>query len=186
VKNPLNKLALAWLACLGACALGAQAHVTLDQPQAQAGSTYKAALRVGHGCSGQATQSLTVQVPEALRHAKPVPKAGWTLSIRRGPGVSSKDTQGAPVADRVVEVTWQARSRADWLDDAHYDEFVLRGQLTTQPGPVWFQVRQGCETVTMVWSDQPSTGTSTQGLKAPAALLEVLAAPAAPATAHHH
>ena len=33
-------------------ALPVAAHVTLEQPQASAGSSYKAVLRVGHACAG--------------------------------------------------------------------------------------------------------------------------------------
>jgi uncharacterized protein YcnI len=33
-------------------AIPAGAHVTLEQPQAAAGSSYKAVLRVGHACAG--------------------------------------------------------------------------------------------------------------------------------------
>lgn len=177
----MKKFSSLWLASLAVGA--AQAHVTLEQPQAPAGSSYKAVLRVGHGCNGQPTQTITVQVPAGLRGAKPVPKAGWALSLRSEKLAQPYDKHGVLMSEAVTEISWQARSRSDWLDDAHYDEFVLRGQLPAQAGLLWFKVRQACESAVINWADVPAEGSQTRGLKAPAALLEVM--PAAPA-AHHH
>jgi len=164
--------------------MAASAHVTLDQPAAAAGSTYKAALRVGHGCDGSPTTGITVQLPAGLRGAHPVPKAGWTLTIKRDKLAQPYDNHGRSVTEDVVEVSWTAASREAWLDDAFYDEFVVRGQLPDRPGPLWFKVLQACEKGANHWAEIPASGTSTQGLKAPAALLEVT--PANAAGAHHH
>ena len=58
----------------------------------------------------------------------------------------------------------------------YYDEFVLRGQTPAQPGPIWFKVQQLCEKGQWDWFETPvdPKSTSRAGLKAPAALLEVL------------
>lgn len=74
---------LAALALTAAASLGAQAHVSLEEPQALAGGSYKAVLRIGHGCEGTATHTLSVRVPAGFRGAKPMPKTGWSLSIER-------------------------------------------------------------------------------------------------------
>jgi periplasmic copper chaperone A len=116
----------------------AQAHVTLEQPQAAAGSSYKAVLRVGHGCEGTATHTLVVRPPPGFRGAKPMPKPGWTIGITR--------------TDDVVEISWKAASREAWLPDAHYDEFVLRGQAPAAPGPATFKVQQLCEKGQLDWA----------------------------------
>jgi uncharacterized protein YcnI len=50
---------------LAGLAGSAAAHVTLEQEEAAANSTYKAVLRVGHGCEGAATNTLRVQIPRA-------------------------------------------------------------------------------------------------------------------------
>jgi periplasmic copper chaperone A len=169
-----------------------QAHVTLDQASAPAGSTYKAVLRVGHGCEGSATHTVVVRLPAGFRGAKPLPKAGWTLAVRRDRLAQPYDSHGRQVTDEVVEVSWKAASREAWLDEAWYDEFTVRGQLPEQAGPLWFKVQQVCESGRNDWAQVPATGTSTQGLSSPAALLEVLAprpvepAAAASATAHAH
>ena len=44
----------------------ALAHITLETQEAAAGSTYKAVLRVPHGCEGKATTAVRVQIPEGV------------------------------------------------------------------------------------------------------------------------
>ena len=151
----------------------ASAHITLEQPKAPAGGTVKAVLRVGHGCDGSATHTLRVSIPAGFRGAKPMPKAGWSLDIRKATLAQPYDSHGRQVVDDVVEVVWKAGSRDTWLADAHYDEFVVRGQLPDKPGALWFKVQQLCERGELNWADVPATGTSTKGLKSPAVLLEV-------------
>jgi uncharacterized protein YcnI len=164
------------LAALLAAAGAAQAHVTLEQAQAPAGTAFKAVLRVGHGCEGSATHTVSVRIPAGFLGAKPVPKPGWTLGIRRAPLAQPYESHGRKISDDVVQITWKAASRDAWLQDAWTDEFVLRGLTPAQPGPLWFKVLQVCEQGQSDWSEVPESGTSTQGLKAPAALLEVLPA----------
>lgn len=166
----MNKTLLPLLA-LAACS--AQAHVTLEVPLAEAGSGYKAVLRVGHGCEGTATHTVTVRLPAGFRGAKPMPKPGWALSITRAPLAQPYESHGRRIVDDVVEISWKAAGREAWLPDAHYDEFVLRGQAPETPGPVWFKVLQLCEKGQWDWSEVPASGTRTQGLKAPAVLLDV-------------
>jgi uncharacterized protein YcnI len=157
-----------------------QAHVTLDTAVAPAGTPFKAAFRVGHGCeAGSATHTLVVRVPDGFAGAKPMPKAGWAIEVVRGPLAVPYESRGRKITEDVVEVTWRATSREAWVQDAWYDEFVLRGQTPAQAGPLWFKVRQVCDKGQWDWADVPASGTSTQGLKAPAALLDVQAAKAA-------
>jgi periplasmic copper chaperone A len=161
----------------------AHAHVSLEQPKAPAGSTYTAVLRVTHGCEGTATHTVRVRLPAGFRSAKPMPKAGWALDIRREPLAQPYESHGRSVKDDVTEVTWRAESRAAWLADAHYDEFTLRGQLPSKAGALWFKVEQVCEKGRHDWAEVPSQGVSTQGLSSPAVLLEVVPG-AAPAHTH--
>jgi periplasmic copper chaperone A len=182
MKQLLKPLVLALAATLSS-GTTAQAHVSLEQAQVQAGASYKAVLRVTHGCEGTATHTVVVRVPAGFRGAKPMPKPGWTVSVERAPLAQPYESHGRQVTDDVVQVTWQADTRQAWLADAHFDEFVLRGQAPAQPGPLWWAVQQLCEKGQWNWSETPASGTSTRGLKAPAALLQVM--PAAPAVPHH-
>ena len=69
-------------AVLGSSA--AFAHITLQDKQAPVGSSYKAVLRVPHGCSGSATVALRVRIPSGFIDVKPMPKPGWKLDVVRG------------------------------------------------------------------------------------------------------
>ena len=44
----------------------AAAHITLATQKAFADSSYKAVLRVPHGCEGKATTAIRVRIPEEL------------------------------------------------------------------------------------------------------------------------
>lgn len=171
--------------CLAGLLLGAataHAHVVLETPAAPADSSYRAVLRVGHGCDGSATRAIRVLLPAGLRGAKPMPKAGWVLAVRRAPLAQPYTSHGKTVREDVVEISWTASSPESWLRDEWYDEFILRATLPPQAGPLWFQVLQTCEQGSIDWAQVPAQGTSTKGLKAPAVLLDVL--PATPAHVH--
>ncbi len=187
---PYKKMLLHFLAA-STFATVAHAHVTLEQPVALSGTSYKAVLRVGHGCAGLPTREVIARVPEGFRGAKPMPKPGWTLHIERAPLAKPYAQHGREVTEDVVQVRWVANSPAHFLANEHFDEFALRGQLAQPEGPMWFKVLQNCQdpqnpsTIGQLdWSQTPAQGTSSQGLKSPAALLEIL--PAGAATGHAH
>ena len=164
-------------------AITAFSHVTLEQTQVETGSYYKAVLRVGHGCEGLPTTALRVQIPAGFQGAKPMPKIGWTLETKREKLATPYDNHGTAVTEDVTEITWTASSPAAALQDSHYDEFILRGRATMPAGAAWFKVTQLCaegsKTGSNPWTEIPATGTnmgtSTRGLKYPAALLNVVA-----------
>jgi uncharacterized protein YcnI len=160
-------------AALALWATAAHAHVALEQPQAEAGRPYKAVLRIGHGCEGSPTRAVSVKLPAGFRGAKPMPKPGWALTIRREPLAEPYESHGRRVTDDVVEITWTATSREAFLPDAHYDEFVLRGQAPLEVGPAWFRVHQLCEKGEWQWADTPSSENPQP--RAPAARLDVTA-----------
>lgn len=122
-----------------ATAPAAEAHVTLEQGTAPAGSTYRATFRVPHGCEGHAaTSRITVTLPEGVTGARPMPKAGWTLGIvpRSEPRQAG---HGAAQAE-AAQIVWEGGP----LEDAHYDEFVVRLRLPDEPGLLHIPVVQDC------------------------------------------
>lgn len=140
----------------GTLATAASAHVSLQQPIAESGSGYQAVLRIGHGCDGAATTAVSVRIPAGLSAAQPLPKPGWTVSMKDG------------------AATWAAASKEAALPDGQRGEFTLAGTLPAAPGPMWFKVLQTCGQASLDWSQVPADGGSTAGLKSPAALLQVL------------
>lgn len=167
-------LRLALLLCAASALTAAHAHIVLAQPTAPAGSSYRATFKVGHGCDGSAVTAISVRLPAGVRGAKPMPKAGWTVERRTEPLAQPVTAHGKTV----TEITW----RGGPLPEGFYDEFVVQLQLPEQPGPLWFPVVQVCEQGRIDWVEVPAQGTSTRGLKAPAALLQV--APAEHAHPH--
>lgn len=159
-------------------------HVTLLEPLAGAGIGYRAVLRVGHGCEGSPTTAMRVSIPAGFNGAQPMVKPGWKVTTKVGKLAEPYVAHGTTFTEGVQEITWTANSANDALPDAHYDEFVLRGTSPKKPGAVWFKVEQLCEKGANLWVEVPATGTSTKGLKMPAALLEVV--DVQPATAHNH
>ena len=152
-------------------------HVVLQDRTATALSTYRAVFQVGHGCDGSPTNLIKVTLPAGLQGVRPMPKPGWTLSTQLGKlAVPFDNGHGGMVTEGVSVVTWAANTKDNLLADAHYDEFVLRGRLPKEAGPIWFKVLQGCEKGSTDWAEIPASGISTKGIKAPAALLEVLPA----------
>lgn len=154
-----------------------QAHIVLQQKSAPAGSYYKASFMVGHGCDGSATTGIEIEMPEAMAVVKPMPKPGWQLSTQTSPLAAPMSLHGKPVTETVSRVIWNGGP----LPDSQYDEFVLLLQLPNRSGPLYFKVAQICENGRSDWVEIPGAG-QPQGLKLPAAVLEVQ--PAAPA--HHH
>ena len=172
VRSSGPKLPLAAAVLL--TSMGAQAHVTLEEPAAVANTGYKAVLRVTHGCEGSPTHTVRVQIPAGFLGTKPMPKPGWKLELQRAKLAEPYDSHGRKIDETVSEVIWRAQSPEAFLADSHYDEFVLRGQTPAKPGVIWFKVQQVCEKGELNWAEIPSSGSSTKGLKAPAARLEVL------------
>jgi len=158
-------------------------HIVLDEPSALAGRSYRATLRVGHGCDGSPTTAIKVLIPTGFQGAKPMPKVGWTLTTTLARLDTPYKSHGKTVTEDVAEITWSASTPASWLPDAHYDEFVLRGGLPTVAGAMWFKVLQSCDKGSNAWVDMPGAGTSTKGMKTPAVLLEVVDAEVA---GHQH
>ena len=154
-------------------AVPAFAHVTLEVREAAIGSTYKAVLRVPHGCGTEATTTLRIQIPEGFYNVKPMPHAGWTLETVTGPYAGSYDNHGATVTEGVKEIVWSGGS----LPNEFYDEFVFRGTFasTLEPGQFYFPVVQECASGEEAWIDV----TGAEDAEMPAPSLELLPADAA-------
>ena len=160
------------------------AHVVLQDGAAAANSSYRATFRVGHGCDGDATTMIRVTMPAGFNGAQPMPKPGWKVSTVIGPLPVPYESHGKKYTEGVLEISWTASSADNALPDGFYDEFVLRGTTPMKPGPLWFKVVQSCAKGSNDWVEVPAKGTSTKGLKMPAALLEVLDVQAAGGHTH--
>lgn len=151
----------------GLCALPAAAHVTLDPAAAPAGATVRTALRVPHGCAGAATTAISVDLPEGIFTAKPMPKPGWRLAIeRRRLAEPVRNPHGREVEAEVSRITWEGGP----LPDEQYEEFVLMLQAPNEPGGLLvLPVTQSCEGGRAdAWVERPGPGQGPHDLARPA------------------
>jgi uncharacterized protein YcnI/copper(I)-binding protein len=149
------------------------AHASLEKGEAAAGS-YKAVLKIPHGCDGKATNLVRVEIPEGYVGVKPMPKAGWTLETKKGDYAKKYDLHGEEVASGVTSVTWNGGS----LPDEFYDEFVLSGTLAgVEAGQMlFFKTLQQCDGAEVAWTEEPAEGQNPHSLEHPAPSLTILAA----------
>jgi uncharacterized protein YcnI/copper(I)-binding protein len=160
-----------WAALLILAAAPAHAHVSLERGVAPRGESYKAVLKVPHGCDGTATHTVRVDVPEGYVAVKPMPKPGWTLKTTRGAYAQSYGAHHGSVSEGVKQIEW---SGGDLADD-YYDEFVTNGFIAreiTDPA-LYFKVVQECAKGEERWTEIPAAGQDPHDLKAPAAVLRI-------------
>lgn len=152
----------------------AQAHVGLERGEAPRGASYKAVLKVPHGCDGSATHTVRVEIPDGFIGVKPMPKPGWTLKTTRGPYAQSYGFYHGPLSEGVREIEWSGGE----LPDDYYDEFVASGFLAKELDPdasLYFKVVQECAKGELKWVEIPAAGVNPHSLKAPAAVLKIAA-----------
>jgi uncharacterized protein YcnI len=162
---------------MGLCSVSlAQAHIVLDVQSAVAGSFYRGAFRVGHGCDGSPVTQVIVTIPEGVQGAKPMPKAGWNIDIQRK-SMTPDTKQSHQMTEDVSQIRWTAKTPADALPNEYFDEFVVFAKLPDTPGKLYWKTSQICEQGQIDW-DQIPTGDARIHLKNPAPVLEVIAKPA--------
>lgn len=149
------------------------AHATFEVQEAKIGGSYKAVLRVPHGCGTEATNTVRVQIPEGFYNVKPMPKAGWTLETVTGPYENAYENHGTTLTEGVKEIVWKDGN----LPNEWYDEFVFRGSFagTLEPGAFYFPAIQECATGEEAWIDV----TGDENADMPAPKVELLPADAA-------
>lgn len=175
------KLAPGALIAAGFLALAApaSAHVSFETPEAAQNSTYKAVLRLPHGCAGEPTLKVSVRIPAGIIAIKPMPKAGWKLETVKSVYPAPYQLYGKPVTEGVGEIVWSGGS----LADDHYDEFVFQARITdaVEAGSALpFPVVQTCASGTEVWTEIAAPGQDPHKLEKPAPTLKIAASASAP------
>jgi len=165
----VSQLAAAAFLAVGAAVamtVPAFAHITFENPEAPSNGFYKAVLRVPHGCDGDATTAVRIQIPEGFIVAQPMPKSGWQVSVTEGAYAKSYKYEGSTISKGVKEIAWTGGN----LPDSFYDEFVFRVRVTDiAPGTkVYFPVVQECGSKTEHWIEIPAEGKSDDDYEHPA------------------
>jgi periplasmic copper chaperone A len=151
------------------------AHASLETREATVSSSYKAVVKIGHGCEGAATTKISVTIPAGVVAVKPMPKAGWTISTTKAAYDKSYKHFSKQLTDGVTEVTWTGGN----LPDDHYDEFVFASYLTDNwaaGAMVYFPIVQTCEKGEHRWVEIPAAGQDAHALKSPAPGLKIVTA----------
>lgn len=150
-----------------AAASSANAHANLVEREAQAGSTYVAEMRIAHGCEGEATHTVRIDLPEGFVLAKPRPKAGWDLSVEFGTYAQTYDYHG-PRTEGVTSITWSNGNLEDW----QFDTFDFRAYLSPKVfhtgDTVYIPVHQYCANGEHLWTEIPVEGQDRPAHPAPA------------------
>jgi uncharacterized protein YcnI len=174
-RQPLVRAGLAaTLLLTSLVSLPALAHITLEYQVANASSYYKGTFKVGHGCGKSPIRQISVSVPAGVQGAKPMAKPGWTVEIQRDKLAKPYDDHGRLVSEDVARISWTAKTPADVLPNAYYDEFVLQARLPAQAGTLYWAVSQVCEEGRVDWNQVPKPGQKLSDLASPAAQLEVM------------
>lgn len=152
--------------------LSAHAHIVLDVQSASAGSYYRGALRVGHGCDGSPVRQIVVTIPGGVQGAKPMPKPGWDIEIKRKVLAQPYVSHGRTVSEDVSQIRWTAKTPADYLQPDHFDEFVVFAKLPETAGKLYWKTSQLCEQGRIDWHEVPASDAAPRP-KTPAAVLDV-------------
>jgi uncharacterized protein YcnI len=144
----------------------ATAHVSPTQSSAAAGSTAIIGFTIGHGCEGSPTRQVSIQIPAGVTSAKPQPKPGWRITIKRGKLPQPvKDFAGKTVTVGVLSVTWTGGP----LADAYFDSFNLRLGMPPAAGKtLYFKTVQRCAKGLYRWVQIPAKGQGEPESPAPA------------------
>ncbi len=122
---------------------------------AAAGSFPAIGFTVGHGCEGSPTKSVSIQVPAGVISAKPQPKPGWKLTLKKGKLPVPGTLFGEKITTGLLSVTWSGGT----LRDDTFDQFYLRIAVPNTPGKtLYFPVVQRCAKGVHRWIEIPQKG----------------------------
>lgn len=158
------------------------AHASLEVKEAKVGAGYKAVVSVPHGCKGQATTEVSIDIPEGVIGVKPMPKPGWKLSVEKGAYARTYNFyHGDKKSEGVKRVTWSGGE----LPDEFFDQFVLSTFVAGELAPgtkLAFPVTQKCANGELKWNEIAAEGVDPHSLEYPAPQLLLVAG----GDDHHH
>lgn len=132
----------------------AWAHVDAEPTQASIQPNGDASVQFAfdHGCAGQPTTSLRIQIPEGVNDVVPQPVAGWQSAVAG------------------TEFSWTGGS----IPDDQRAVFVATMRVSgTEGSTIWFPTVQGCPGATESWIAIPSPGQPEPTNPAPSIVLPV-------------
>jgi uncharacterized protein YcnI len=166
-------LTAAAAAALLAAAAAAGAHVVADPDRGPAGTYFRTALRVSHGCGGSPTIAVRVKIPDGVVAVKPQAKPGWQVTVTtRKLAQPAPNGHGGTLTETVDEIAW----RGGPLPNSEFDEFGLAMKLPDRPAGtvLWFPTVQECEKGVHRWIGIPAAGQRWHDLGEPAPFVRLV------------
>lgn len=141
------------LTILGASA--ASAHTYTETEEIPAGGSQVVDLVVPHGCDGEATESVDVQLPASVITATPVFVPGWTATVTKETlDEPVTDAHGNEVTERTAEISWAAGDGFA-LPDGQILTFGIRVTAPDAEGEMlYFKTIQTCANGTADWIEE--------------------------------
>jgi uncharacterized protein YcnI len=125
-------LATVALALIGPRPAGA--HVEAEEPAVGPDGATTVEFSFDHGCDGQPTTSLRVQIPDGVTDVVPEPREGWQVQISAS------------------EFGWAGGS----IPDAEAATFRAAMRVSGEAGTtIYFPTLQGCPTAELAWIERP-------------------------------
>lgn len=122
ITKLVTALAVAFLT-LAALGGVASAHITPVDPTAPAGTYATVELQVPHGCDGQATNKVSVQLRDDISSVTAQSIPGWTVEYERSPLDEPIEDHGQEITEYVSSVSWTATG--DPLPDDQFMRFGI-------------------------------------------------------------
>ncbi|GJJ78056.1 hypothetical protein EMPS_10415 [Entomortierella parvispora] len=145
-----------------------EAHVTANPSVAVSGGYFQSNFRVPHGCDGNATDSVTVEIPKGVSGVKPKATVPWITNINMVPLDTPITTPTGTINTTVGSITWSGGN----LLDSYYEDFGLQFKLPVMEGPLYWSVYQHCTNGAWNnWTNIPDASGKTAGF--PAAVITV-------------
>jgi uncharacterized protein YcnI len=129
----------------------ALAHVSLEGKTVQAGASFDATFRVGHGCAGSPTVKLKIRIPNGVVAVEPQAKERWSVTSASAALDHAAASGGQSFSDGVKVVTWSGL-----LLPHQVGTFTLKARLADDAvagQKVTFPVYQQCEKGEEQWID---------------------------------
>ncbi|WP_210495791.1 YcnI family protein [Patulibacter sp. SYSU D01012] len=132
-KQSLTVAGLATVGAVLAAPALASAHVTIQPPDAPAGSYAVVAVRVPNEQDDHGTTKVQVRFPPGVASARYEPVPGWRATVATRPAATPIDVHGERVTDEVDTITWTATGRAAAIAPGQFRDFPVAIRVPDGP-----------------------------------------------------
>jgi periplasmic copper chaperone A len=136
VRHLIGLLVVALVAVISG-ATPALAHVEVGESSVDPNGAATVTFTFDHGCTGQPTDSLRVQIPAGVTNVVPAPVDGWQIAVTP------------------TEFSWTGGSIPDHQEASFTAAMQVSGPAGTT---IWFPTVQGCGSDEEAWIEIPATG----------------------------